>query len=103
MKKLFESVPTSTQVRQWLDAETQNVVEEFAKKVTASIQKLSSDSFTLQSSSEFNRMFHWIHWQKVRDTMEEKGWRVQLISDQRDGDYFKISMLGQSTWQPMTD
>lgn len=103
MKKLFDSIPSASQVREWLDDNTERVIQDFAQKVSKAMQSLSNDSFTLQSTSEFSQMYHGIHWQKVRAALEEKWWRAQLISDQRDWDYFKITMLSWSTWQPMTD
>ncbi len=102
MKEIFKDIPTVDAVRRWLDKETQATMEDFAKKISRAMKNLSRRSFTMQSTPEFNRLFHWIHKQKLIDALSEKGWNIKHTSDQRDGDYFQISMQW-SGWQPMQD
>ena len=103
MKQIFEAVPTADSIRKWINEQTQTAMKHFATRVAQAMWNLSENSFTMQSSHEFNALFHGIHKQKIIDALDQKWWNIQLISDQRDWDYFRISMKSWSAWQPMQD
>lgn len=91
METIFDKIPSAQDVQRWINKDVQEAMESFISRIAKALEKMNSWSVTLQADRD-GALFNGIHGEKIKDALKKKWWDIKYTPDQRDWDYFTISM-----------